>query len=324
MHDDNTGRIYRFIADGHCDALSKLLDTGGNLYENPKLQVDLKRLLSAGVRLQVFAIFVKPIHHPHHSVPETLRLIDLFYRECAAHPQLRLVKSGSDLDHVLGDSQTVGALLSIEGGESLGYDLSALRIYKRLGVRLVTLTWNHRNMLADGASEEDTGGGLTAFGRQVVAELQRLQMAIDVSHLSRSGFWSLVEVADAPLIASHSNCRALCDHPRNLDDDQIRAIASRGGLICVNFVPSHLKASGRATLEDVRRHIDHICEVVGPQYVGLGSDFDGIDSTPVGLSDAGKLPALAVHLFKGGYSQEQVQGFMGGNLVRYLRQVLVN
>ena len=240
--------------------------------------------------------------------------------------------SGLEVLHVLGaedvrralrDECDFGALISIEGGEALCGCLGALEAFWRFGVRAMGLVWNHRNELADGVADGASGGGLTPFGKEVVRAMEAMGMAVDVSHLSDAGFWDVSRISRRPFYASHSNARALCDHPRNLTDDQIRAVADSGGVIGVNFYASFLHASGRAGIEDVIEHIEYLADRAGIDHVALGSDFDGIDRAPEGLEDVSKMPALAEALRTRGWEERDVRAVLGENLARFLTQVLL-
>ena len=185
--------------------------------------------------------------------------------------QIELVCSWADIERVR-NAGKVGVLLAFEGAEPLGYDLAALRLFYAVGLRMMSLTWSRRNAFGDGAWENESRGGLTRLGRQAVAEMNRLGIVVDVSHASDRTAWDLLEVATGPVIASHSNARALREHPRNLPDDLLRAIAQTGGVIGVTAVPGvHLDQPG--TLAAWVDHLEHVVEVAGIDHVGIGADF---------------------------------------------------
>ena len=215
----------------------------------------------------------------------------------------------------------IAAMLSIEGADVLEGRLSMLRVYHRLGVRMVGLVHSLRNLLADGVSDNRTKGGLSQFGVEVVEELNRLGMMVDVSHLSDAGFWDVMEASKDPVVASHSNSRAVCPHPRNMTDDMIRALAEHGGVMGMNFATDFVHETN-PSVETLVDHIDHIVDLVGPEHVGLGSDFDGIPSTPRGLEDASKMPALTEELVKREYSEDYIHLILGGNHLRLVKQVV--
>jgi membrane dipeptidase len=248
-------------------------------------------------------------------------IIDFFYEQVEENKEeIKSIVDTSGIDSAL-KSGKKAALLSIEGGHVLEGSISVLRLFYRLGVRCVTLTWNGRNEVADGVAERGTGGGLTEFGKKVVREMNRLGMLIDVSHLSEAGIRDVLSISEAPVIASHSNCYSICNHPRNLTDEQIVAIARKEGLIGINFYPEFL-GKGEISLDTVIEHIEHVTSLVGVDYLGLGSDFDGIDKTPAGLEDVGKLPKLTERLLKRSYKEEDIRKILGKNFLRVLKRVL--
>jgi len=250
----------------------------------------LVRLEEGMVHLQVFATFVEPEFMRKDAAAKTLKMIDKLYQAIEKTDKIKLILNGKDIDEAK-DKNILGALLSIEGGEAIEGDLSLLRVFYILGVRAMTLTWSLRNDLGDGILGSDNYG-LTAFGKDVIKEMNRLGIIVDVSHLNERGFWDVIDICEKPLIASHSDCRALCNHPRNLSDEQIKAIADKGGVIGINFCPDFLRDDGNASVEDVLDHIEHIVSLVGVEHVGFGSDFDGIEKTPFGLDDASCFPKI--------------------------------
>ena len=197
-----------------------------------------------------------------------------------------------------------------------------LDIIYQLGVRALGLTWNQRNALADGVGEEGTQSRLTNFGQEVVLRMNELGMLIDVSHLNEPGFWHVLDLSRDPIVATHSCAKALCNHPRNLTDQQLRALAKHKGVVGVNFYPRFLRETGPATREDVVRHICHIAEVAGVETVGLGSDFDGITEVPKGLEHVGDYSYLIDDLTKVGFSTKEVEQISGRNFMRLLSNVL--
>lgn len=314
------------VCDAHCDTLLALEHGNRALGErSTQGHVDLPRLIEGGVTAQVFAVFVESPYYPMQAARRTLDLIDLFYRELERNPErLRLATRGEDIRQAKANGQ-VAAVLGLEGGEALEGDLSLLRIYHRLGVRLITITWNRRNALADGLGEARSGGGLTSFGVEAVREMNRLGILIDVSHLAPAGVRDVLEVSQAPVIASHSNARAVCDHPRNLSDAQVQGIAEKGGVVCVTFVPGFV-AEREASLERLLDHIEHLLRVAGEDHVGLGSDFDGFgfgnpeDQFP-DLPDVSHLPRLTEGMLRRGIPARVVEKILGGNFLRLFEQV---
>lgn len=311
------------IVDAHCDTI----------WAAPKQQrdftrrsnrghLDIPRLREAGVVLQFFALFSDPAHGSHGYTHKALEMIDAFYQAVSKAKGLWPLFWRHQIAKVrAGDG--VAGLLAIEGGEALGGSVEILRCFFRLGVRSVGLTWNGRNELADGQMETGSGGGLTRAGIEVVTEMERLGMLIDVSHLSDHGFWHVLEVTTGPVIASHSNARSQCSHLRNLTDEQIRALAQRGGFIGINLMPDFLREGGEAQIDDIIRHIDHMASAVGnTAHIGIGSDFDGVEKLPAGIEHVGDLPRIAEALSRRGYSDADVRGIMGENILRVLERVL--
>ncbi|MBI2266511.1 MAG: membrane dipeptidase [Armatimonadetes bacterium] len=313
------------MIDAHVDTLGKALESGSSILSfsgDSKLHADVERLRKSGVKFQVFAMYVKENDKPSHTIKRTMEMISLFHREAReSDGSLSLVTRAEDIDR-LGDSDTMGGLLSIEGGEALGGSLALLDCYFDLGVRLMGLTWSTRNELADGVDAADNPSGLTHFGKRVIERMNQLGMVVDLSHIAPPGFWDAWEISETPPIASHSNARALCDHPRNLTDNQIKALAKRGGVIGVTFVPTFLSTEP-ATQDDVIRHIEYMMQLVGgDSHVGLGSDFDGIQQTPEGLENVSRYPSLLQAMGNRGFSDESIRKISGGNWERILREIL--
>lgn len=318
-------RLHReaFIVDAHTDALLQALDGRDLLARTSQGHVDLPRLAEAGVTLQVFALWAPRRGGPAGFLPHALRQIAHFWRVVdQSGGQLQPILSREDLARLEPGRGRVGGLLSIEGGEILQGHLEMVEVFHRLGVRALGLTWNHRNQLADGCLDAEAGGGLTRFGREVVAACEKLGWVLDVSHLSERGFWDLMEVSQGPIIASHSNAFAVHPHPRNLRDEQLVALAQKGGVVGLNFFPGFLTPGPQCTSRDLVRHARHIAQVIGPEHVGLGSDFDGIERTPEDLPDVTALPRLTEAFLEAGFSEEETRGILGGNFRRVFQSVL--
>ncbi|KKM13098.1 hypothetical protein SY88_00650 [Clostridiales bacterium PH28_bin88] len=309
------------VVDAHCDTLIKMQVEGRSLVTRSSTgHVDLPRLREGGVDVQFFAAYIAPEYKPARALKRALQIIDLFYHQLSANQgKIMLVEKYSDIERCLHHNM-LGAILSIEGGEAIEEDVGVLRMLFRLGVRSMCLTWNHRNALADGVGEE-ANGGLTRLGIAVVQEMNRLGMLIDVAHMAERSFYNVLENSTHPLIASHANCMGLYEHPRNLRDEQIKALAEKGGVIGITFCPSFVSDS-TPSLSKVVDHIDYASNLVGPRYVGLGSDFDGIDSTPTGLEDATCWPRITEELLSRGYKNDEIEGILGGNHLRVLKEVL--
>ena len=301
------------IIDLHCDALMKLQEAHGTLRfaDAPELQTNKTRLQKGQIKVQCFAIFIEPDIKGNHKFQVVLEQIDYFYKEVLGkNPDMVHIKEWSDFDRLkIGQ---IGAMLTLEGVDPIGNDLAKLHILYQLGVRSVGLTWNQANLAADGAGEP-RGGGLTLFGKEIVEFNNEHQILTDVSHLSDKGIWEVIELAKYP-IASHSNARAICNHLRNLTDEQAQAMFEKGGLIHVVYHPPFVKEAGEVTITDLIKHIDHFCSLGGVKQIGLGSDFDGITTFITNLEDASKSQNLINELLKY-YSEDVVRGFAYQNFL---------
>ncbi|KAF0193600.1 MAG: membrane dipeptidase [Bacillota bacterium] len=192
----------------------------------------------------------------------------------------------------------------------------------KLGVRAIGLTWNERNQIAEGVGECRSGGGLTDFGVSAIKEMNRLGIIVDVSHLSEPGFWDVIKVTDKPIIASHSNAKAICNHVRNLSDDQIKALAKNGGVMGLNMCHEFLSSDRPVVIEHVMDHIEHVFSLVGSKHIGIGADLDGITTPPVGFEDVSKLPALTEAMLRRGLTADQVRDVLGQNYLRVIKNVM--
>ncbi|RKP55534.1 membrane dipeptidase [Cohnella endophytica] len=309
------------VADLHVDVLSKLLEKPERKWTateaDEAFDATPARLEKGGVALQVFALYL-PDAIP--SNPESLFLgAELFWSKVLATNGMKLIRRSGDIENARQENK-IGALLSLEGADGLKGQLWALRLLYRLGLRLLGPTWNHANWACDGALEP-RGAGLTKAGKQLVTECENLGILVDVSHLSDKGFWDVAERASRPFFASHSNARSIVDNPRNLTDEQIDAIVSAHGIIGLTFVPWFVTATEPASIDDLLRHVEHVCSLGGADHIAFGSDFDGISRHVQGLTHPGQYPDLADALLKR-YSETQVIGFMGANAIRYFTKNL--
>ena len=241
-------------ADAHCDTVVKAMEAGENMLEFSG-QLNLEKLAAYGSAVQIFAIWLEPKYYSI-AMRQTVKYLDYYLEQMERYKdRVGMVKRFSDILENKKQGR-LSAILSLEGGEALEGEIAALRMYHRMGVRLMTLTWNHRNALADGVAERGTGGGLTTFGKAVVKEMERLGMLVDVSHLTDAGFYDVAKMAEQPFVASHSNARAICPFVGEKDT---------------------------VTQDDLLRQLTHMLDMAGEDAVGLGSDFDGIDVTPTDL-----------------------------------------
>lgn len=303
------------LVDGHCDTLLDLYNNNRSFWEHSSAgHLDWPRLKLGKINLQFMAIYIEPKYKPYGALCRTLEILDYYHSL-----KLTTLTNKEQLNSLSPQSQLF--LLAIEGGEAIEGKLSTLRVLCKLGIRSITLTWNQRNRIADGVGEKESRGGLTNFGREVIKEMNRLGMLIDVSHLSETGFWDVISLSSKPIAATHSCCSALYEHPRNLADQQLKALGENKGIIGINFYPGFL-GNTSANIGDVIAHIEHAVEFAGIDHVGLGSDFDGIETTPIGLEDTSRLPELTEGLLKRNWKEENVHKVLGGNFVRVLQEVL--
>lgn len=314
-----------FICDCHCDTLTELYNKNASLYENEQ-HFDIKRQIALGGGLQFCAIYVPTeVFRYQGGLRYTLCLLDKYNQEIKKLHETGIdvlqVRTAEDAGNVL--KHKAATLLAIEEGGAIDGSLEALRCLYELGVRAMTLTWSNRNDIADGINEEATGSGLTLFGKQVVAEMNRLGMLVDVSHISTAGFWSVIETSTKPIIATHSNAKSLCSHPRNLNDEQIKALAQNGGLAGITFAGQFLEEDWRnACIESVYKHIDYMLNLIGnDDHIGFGSDFDGISHPPYNIQGVQDYKPLIEYLSKY-YSDETINKITHQNVINLLQKVL--
>ena len=318
----------RKALDLHCDTLMKIAKSG-DLNENQSAMVTLKGLQEGGVALQCFADFVPTGMFPKFCrKAATNAMFGKFYKNyqkmMAFHADtLFPILTAADIDKAGVDGK-IGILLTIEDGGVLGDKLENVKKYYDKGVRLVTLTWNHPNAIGypNSNDPEIMNKGLTGFGREVVREMERLGMVVDVSHVSDGVFYDVAEMATKPFLASHSNSRAMCGHTRNMTDEMIRALADKGGVMGLNIGPEFLKEGSRASrIEDMVHHILHIRRIGGSGVLALGSDFDGIHGK---LEVAGPQdwPRLETALKKAGLTEEELDKMWWNNAARVLKECL--
>lgn len=314
------------IIDTHCDVLYKLQKekrrkkTLLNFRRAHELAANLERLKQGKVFVQFFAIFVDPTIPQSEKWPAACEQIDLFYHEIMAlNPEMKHIRSWSELTKL--KAGEIGAILTLESVESIGSDLEKLHYLYEQGVLSIGLTWNKANLAADGALDR-RHGGLTSFGEEIIALNNDHSVLTDLSHLSELSFWDVLSCARYP-IASHSNARTICDHPRNLSDIQLHALFSKKGLINLTFYPPFIStdyAEKTTKIEDLLRHIDYICSLGGKEYLGFGSDFDGIDLFIEGLAHAGEYNYLidSLRLY---YSDKEIKGFSSNNFLSFIERV---
>jgi membrane dipeptidase len=297
----------------------------------------LEPLRQGGVKIQVLPIYFDSINLPEAALRQTLLIVNALLEEMdESGNHFALIKTKADLATVM-SSDKIGVILAMEGAEGLGRDVGLIRLFHELGLRMLGLTWNRANALAEG-SGENTGAGLTILGRQLVAGLAGYPVILDVSHLNEAGFWSALEHCQGPVLASHSNSAAICPHHRNLTDAQIKALAERGGLIGLNFYPEFVTPGGDFTA-GLLKHVDHIANLVGLEHIALGPDYTNYlpnmqlsaqematlnvnPSTISNLPDVTMLPDFYQALLAHGYTVNEAASIMGDNARRFLAGAL--
>ena len=313
-----------YICDCHCDTLTKDYDQGESLYSN-NYHLDIKRIIENGGGLQFLAICLPSEYRYQGGTKFALQMIDRYNWEIKNLQEKKIdflkVEAKKDLESL--DKHQVALLLSIEDGGAIEDSLEVLRIFHQLGVRCMSLTWNYRNQLADGVNDSSTGGGLTQLGRDVVKEMNRLGMLVDVSHLSPQGFWDVINLTEKPIMATHSNAQTVCRVPRNLTDEQIKAIAENNGVIGINFYSKFLENQEEiANIQSIYKHIDHMVNLVGDEHIALGTDFDGVRNLAQGVSGVQSMPKILEYLRQEGYREATIEKIAYKNVVRILQEVL--
>ena len=308
------------VYDLHCDVLYKLAkaETPISFVDSPKLQASKACLEAGEIALQVFAVFVSDGFPKERLFLEAIRQIEFFHTEIVGKDdnivpiyeweQLKSLKDGQ-----------IGAVLSLEGLDMIEDDINKLKLLLSHGVKLVGLTWNKPNKVADGSFGE-SGTGLTPFGEEVISLLNEQNIIVDVSHLSEQSFWDVLPKAKW-LMASHSNSRALCDSARNLTNNQIQALIAKNSPIHVVYYPPFINdGQNLIGIEDLVKHIKHIVSLGGKHLIGLGSDFDGISEFVIGLEDASKTQNIVKKLLET-YTVEEVTGFTSQNFERFVMRI---
>ncbi len=357
------------VVDGHNDLPWRLRTEYGASFEDFDLaerhedgHTDIPRLREGLVGGTFFAAYVPPEYEHQGATRLALEQIDLVYRIVAHYPDdFALARTADDVCRIV-SSGRIAALIGIEGGHAIENSLGALRMFAQLGARYMTLTHANTTDWADAATDEPRHGGLSNFGEQVIREMNRAGMLVDISHVSTETMVDVLRVSEAPVIASHSGARAVNDHSRNVPDEILRQVPENRGVVMVNFYPGFVVPEAadvvrdmfdldrslrakygdddealdmarrewweehpipRGTVAHVVDHIDHIVRVTGIDHVGLGSDFDGITAVPEGLEDVSKYPAISEELQRRGYAEEEILKILGGNILRVLAEAEV-
>ncbi len=325
------------IVEGHRDMyeIAHLRNMGN---DHPLRDVILPRLKKANIGVVFLALGGDSLSHALWTechLRSAMENIDHFHHERSRSPEImKVIRKPSEVPAQ--PDQILYFFLTLEGGKPLEGKIEMLRNYYRLGIRGLQLTWNFRNDLADGVAEEKAGGGLSNFGKQVVKEMNRLGMLIDLSHLSQKGFFDVMDLTEAPVCVSHSNAFALHPHRRSITDDQIKAVKTNGGVVGVNAIAT-LVTSGDPTLEKLLDHLCHMADLIGFEHLGLGLDFtkhdgprhprefthgSGQEQLLRGFEEVDDLPNLVEGLMKRGFSSEEIRRVLGENFVSLLRKIL--
>jgi membrane dipeptidase len=353
------------LIDGHNDLPWEVRTKAGSSWDKadiaqpqPRFHTDIPRLKAGGVGAQFWSVYVPAeTRFQGQSAHQVMEQIDLVKRMVARYPEtFAMADTADDVERIRKEGK-ITCLLGMEGGHAIENSLSLLRVFRQLGVRYMTLTHGDTLDWADSATDEAKHGGLTAFGEEIVAEMNRLGMLVDISHVSPETMKDALRVSKAPVIASHISARAVADHPRNVPDDVLKLVTANGGVVMVNFysgfvVPEATRAMTEwigvrrrlkaefpeeadydresakwwkahpvpaGTIHDVVDHIDHIAKVAGVDHVGIGSDYDGIETLPKQLEDVSTYPLITQALLDRGYSDEDIRKILGGNAMRVLR-----
>jgi membrane dipeptidase len=353
------------VLDTHDDTTQNFFDKDFDLGKrNATGHVDIPRMREGGMNAIFFSIWIDGRIMGPLAIQKALDQIDAVRQNVRLHSKDMVLARTADDVRRAHEQGKIAALIGIEGGHMLGNDIRMIRIYSDLGVRYLTLSHFYNDEWADSSTDKPAHNGLTDYGKEIVREMNRTGMLVDISHVSDKTFYDALEVSKAPLIASHSSCRALCNHVRDMTDDMIKALAAKGGVIQINYEKSFIdqaykdasdKLSGgvvamidqlkkkcgddeacigktmaeqekqaiaegklpHVSWERIIDHIDHVVKLVGPDHVGLGSDFDGA-SMPEGMEDCSKLPKITEALLRKGYSEDDIRKILGGNTIRVM------
>lgn len=308
------------LFDMHCDTLFKIYEEGGSLHKNEG-HISLEKTHKFEAYAQFFALFCgdNPLSEAEADImlDALLHVAQVQFAENSS--QLKLCKDKNDMAIAASENKTA-AFLSIEGAELLQSD-EALKKAHDAGVRMISLTWNHANPYGFGALK-DNDKGLTDRGKTFVQKLDENGIIVDVSHLSEHGFWDLAELTKKPFVASHSNAKAVCNHLRNLSDEQFTEIKKRGGIVGINLYNSFLVCNKKSTIDDVICHIEHFLSLGGEKFIGLGADFDGCDNLPTCINDVRDMEKIYEALLKRNYSQNLIDDIFYNNMFDFIKRMV--
>lgn len=308
------------VADLHCDTAIRLLK--GHRLDQDRGHLTLGRLRAGGVGLQVFACWISPAYRGPRAVAHARKLIEAVAAEVSRLPKdLQLVFDRKSWT-ACRQAGRIGVMLGMEGGHGLGDDLRQLEAFRKMGLRMLTVTWNNSNIFACSAWRAQKSGrdtGLSPMGRELVAEAERLGVILDLSHSSERTFWDVMRISKNPAVVSHSCVGFLQPHFRNLNDQQLRALASAGWVLGINFYPGFLgERDGRCDLSRTADHFAYVAELSGPGCLAMGSDFDGVSKLPAGLEGPHRFPDLLWELRNRGFTPSELRGMAGENFLLLL------
>lgn len=318
------------LIDMHCDTVAKILESknGEGLYEN-SFDVDIKGMKNAGTMAQFFACF---IYMEMFQGKDRMEKAYLYAKKMAAKLKEEVQKNSKEIalattvDSILQNQEQgkISAILTLEEGGVINGEFRKLEELYNEGIRLVTLLWNFENCMGYPNSKDRKimEQGLKPFGFETVERMNDLGMLVDVSHMSDGGFWDVIHTSKKPVVASHSCARSLCNHPRNLTDEMLRALGEKGGLAALNFYPAFIREDQKASKEDLAAHIKHMINVAGMDAVAIGTDFDGFEGGELEIDKTEKMSLLYHTLKKEGFTEEQLEKIWFGNVMRVIKEVV--
>lgn len=321
------------LFDGHNDLPWTMRIQGASSFDKvdiakpTEFHTDIPRLRDGGLKAQFWSVFVPAgTDLTGNALIQTLEQIELVHAMCDRYPDVfEMADTAADVERIV-ESGKIASMIGVEGGHSIQNSLQALRMLYERGARYMTLTHSKTLAWADSATDDPKNDGLSPFGKEVVREMNKLGMLVDLSHVSDKCMRDALEIVEAPVIYSHSSARAICDHARNVPDDILKLTAENGGVVMVNFMSGYVvptetlkkNKKARGDYKTVCDHIEHIVQVAGIDHVGIGSDYDGVSSLPIGLDDVSYYPNITQELLNRGYTKKQIHKILGGNVLRAL------
>ncbi|MDX1661118.1 MAG: dipeptidase [Gemmatimonadota bacterium] len=309
------------VVDGHMDTPLKIVDDGVDVGErDDRVQADLPRMREGGVDAVFLAAWIDPVYAGDGAFERCADLLASIEETARRHPDRATAATTAEEVRAIAREGRIALLAGVENGQALEGRLENVERLRELGARYLTLTWMNTNDLGDAGGAEAVHGGLTAFGRRVIAEMERVGLIVDLAHAAPATFEDALEVATTSVVVSHACTEVRGAHPRNLTDDQIRAVAATGGVVAIAFMPHYLcpTAPEAADVAVIVDHLEHVAEVAGVDHVALGSDFDGMPALPDGIEGVEDLPRIAAELERRGWRPDELDRLLGGNWLRVL------